>query len=200
MTKRSDEDFIEQHDDLRRMPPEFYRGQAYVHWTMTIDERRTGWLKPIVYYKLRELLTHTMFRYALTCPLFCCMPDHLHFVWLGILDTSDQRLAAKFFRAQLNRVLEKLDVRLQKQPYDHVLREDERLQTAFENVIEYIARNPERAGLVPVDAFREYKYTSCLLPGYPDLSPWQDGFWELFWRLYSRMRLNGLILATQKED
>jgi hypothetical protein len=32
------------HDHLRRLPPEYYRGRAYVHWSMTIDERKTGWL------------------------------------------------------------------------------------------------------------------------------------------------------------
>ncbi len=28
----------ERHDDLRRLPLEYYRGRAYVHWSMTIDE------------------------------------------------------------------------------------------------------------------------------------------------------------------
>jgi len=66
-----------QHKHLPRLPDEYYRGQAYVHWTMTMRDRQTGWLIPIFYYKFRELLTHTMFRYGLTCPIYCCMPDHL---------------------------------------------------------------------------------------------------------------------------
>ncbi len=52
-------------DYLKRLPPEYYRGQACVHWTMTIEDRKTGWLVPIFYYKFRELLTHTMFRYGI---------------------------------------------------------------------------------------------------------------------------------------
>jgi hypothetical protein len=183
----------EERDYLRRLPPESYRGQAYVHWSMTTDDRKTGWLIPIFYCKFREILTHTMFRYGLLCPIYCCMPDHIHFLWVGLLDGSDQRNAVKFFRAQLNPILERLGARFQQQPYDHVLREEERERSAFENVVEYIARNPERTQLVPLDEFREYKYTGCLVPGYPDLDPWQDDYWDLLWRIYANLRENGLI-------
>src|SRR5262245_52933377 len=86
------------HEYLKRLPAEDYRGQSYVHWSMTIDNRQQGWLVPIFYYKFREILTHTMFRYALCSPIYCCMPDHLHLLWIGLLDKSDQRNATKFFR------------------------------------------------------------------------------------------------------
>ena len=32
---------------LPRLEPKAYRGQAYVHWTMTMEDRRSGWLVPI---------------------------------------------------------------------------------------------------------------------------------------------------------
>jgi putative transposase len=182
-------------DYLRRLPAESYRGQAYVHWSMTMEERKTGWLVPIFYYKFREILTHTMFRYGLCCPIYCCMPDHIHLLWVGILDASDQRNASKFFRTLINPILEKFGARLQQQPYDHVFRDDERNRSAFEQVVDYIARNPERAHLVAVDKCQEYPYTGCLVPGYPDLSPWQDGYWDLFWRTYENLRKHGLVRA-----
>jgi REP element-mobilizing transposase RayT len=91
-----------------------------------MEDRKTGWLIPIFYYKFREILTHTMFRYGLSCPIFCCMPDHMHLLWIGLFEESDQRLAAKYFRKQLRPVLEKLGAEFQKQPHDHVLTEDER--------------------------------------------------------------------------
>jgi REP element-mobilizing transposase RayT len=75
-------------DHLFRLDREFYRGQAYVHWTINIEERQTGWLIPVFYYKFRELLTHTAFRYAVTCPIYCLMPDHMHLLWVGIADQS----------------------------------------------------------------------------------------------------------------
>jgi hypothetical protein len=74
-----------------------------------------------------------------------------------------------------------------------VLSEEERDRSAFENVVEYIARNPERANLVPLDRFREYKYTGCLIPGYPDLDPWRIDYGDLFWRIYEGLRGNGLV-------
>ncbi len=185
-----------EHDYLRRLSPESYRGQSYVHWTMTTDDRKTGWLTPIFHYRFREILTHTMFRYGLLCPIYCCMPDHIHFLWVGILEGSDQRTAVKFFRAQLNPIMEEFGARFQQQSYDHVLREDERERSAFENVVEYIARNPERARLVPVDKFPDYKYTGCLVPGYPDLSPWQDDYGDLLWRIYARLRDNRLTRSN----
>ena len=187
------------HGHLSRLPDEHYRQQAYVHWTMTTRDRATGWLIPIFYYKFREILTHTMFRYGLACPIYCCMPDHIHFLWVGILDQADQRLAARYFRQHINPALEKFGARLQRQPYDHVLREEERERDAFENVAEYIARNPERACLVPTDGFREYKYTGCLVPGYPELTPWLDDYWERFWRAYSYLRKNGLVRGYDAE-
>ena len=180
-------------DYLKRLPAEYYRGQAYVHWSMTMQERKTGWLIPIFYYKFREILTHTMFRYGLCCPIYCCMPDHIHLLWVGIFDGSEQRNAAKYFRKQLNPVLAKLGACFQQQPYEHVLREEECERAAFENVVEYLARNPERAGLVKENCFREYPYTDCLVPGYPELKLWQEDFWERFWRIYVYLQKNGLM-------
>ena len=182
-----------QHHHLPRLPEEHYRGRAYVHWTMTIQNRRTGWLTPAFYHRFREVLTHTMFRYGLTCPIYCCMPDHIHLLWIGILDRSDQRLAAKYFRKQVNLILSAFAARLQRQSYDHVLRENERQQDTFEAMVEYIARNPERRDLAPPNAFRDYKYTGCLVPGYPELNLWLDDYWDRFWRTYSWLQENGLM-------
>jgi hypothetical protein len=128
------------------------------------------------------------------------MPDHIHLLWVGILDGSDQRNAVKFFRTQLNPILARLEARLQQQPYDHVLREEQRERSAFEEVVEYIARNPERGQLVSPDKYREYKYTGCLVPGYPDLNAWQEGYWELFWKIYARLRKNGLVRGLGDAD
>jgi hypothetical protein len=100
----------------------------------------------------------------------------------------------------MNIPLAKLGVQLQKQPYDHVLRDDDRQPAAFEAVAEYIARNPERAGLVPVDGFRSYAYSGSLVPGYPDVSPWQDNYWTLFWKLYSRSCAHGLSVVDVDEE
>ena len=74
-TPKSDDFGYVRHDYLRRLDPQAYRGQACVHWSMTMHDRKRGWLVPRFYCKFREILTHTMFRYGLCCPIYCCMPD-----------------------------------------------------------------------------------------------------------------------------
>ena len=196
---KNEQSYLGRRDYLKRLSPESYRSNAYVHWSMTIKDRKTGWLVPTFHYKFREILTHTMFRYALCCPIYCCMPDHFHLLWIGILEKSDQRKALRYFRKQLNILLDQLGVQLQKQPHDHVLSEDERDRSAFENVVEYIARNPERAGLIESDEFRDYPYLGSLIPGYPELIMRQSDFWHRFWRTYAYLRANGLMHAIDKE-
>jgi putative transposase len=185
--------FAGRSDHLSRLDPRFYQGFAYVHWMITMHDRKTGWLDPLFYYQFREILTHTLFRYGICCPIYCCMPDHIHLIWIGVLDHSDQLIAMKFFRKKLDRILEKIDTATQREIYDHVLREEERQNSAFEIVAEYIARNPERAGLIKHDCFRSYPYTECLVPGYPELELWKPDSWQRFWRCYSYLRKYGLI-------
>ena len=187
-------------DHLARLDRRFYQGTAYVHWTLTIDNRRTGWLVPVFYYKFREILTHAAFRYSIACPIFCLMPDHMHLLWMGIHEWSDQLNAMPFVRKHVKEMLLKLGFELQHQPYDHVLKDEERLESDFENLVEYIARNPERKQLVPRDGFRDYKYTGCLVPGYPELKPGASDYWTRFWRTYSYLRLNGLDRRAKMDE
>ena len=182
---------------LKRLAPENYLGQAYVHWSLTIEDRKQGWLQPIVLYKFRELLTHSMFRYGLCCPIFVLMPDHFHMMWVGILDGADQLPAMKHFRCRLNDTLAMLDYKLQPQAYDNVLKDDDRTEEAFHGTCEYIARNPERAGLVEVNKYAQYKYGGCIVPGYPELKPFADDFWTRFWRAYSYLQKNGLLRVNE---
>ena len=156
-------------------------------------DRRTGWLDARFYYRFRELLTHAQFRFAIASPVFCLMPDHMHLMWIGILESSDQKLAMKHLRKRVNESLGKIGFELQDQPYDHVLTEEERQEEAFITICEYIARNPERAGLVGVDEFAKYGYSGCLVPGYPELKPFEPDFWMRFDRAVSYLRKNGVI-------
>lgn len=183
---------------LKRLEPGFYRGQAFVHWSLTIENRQEGWLKPIMLYKFRELLTHTMFRYELCCPIFVLMPDHFHMMWVGITEHSDQLPAMKHFRTRLNQVFAALDQKLQSQAHENVLKEDQRKEDAFHDVCEYIARNPERANLIDVDGYADYKYSGCIMPGYPELKPFTADFWTRFWRAYSYLNKNGLIRSADQ--
>jgi len=170
---------------LRRLSPEWYRGEAAVHWTMGIDGRRTGWLTDGHHLRLRELLLHTLHRYDLICPVYCFMPDHGHFVRMGIRREggSDQLGAAKFFRRAWNGLLRESRHRLQKQAHDHVLREEERQQDAFANACGYIVENPLRAGLEEEGGEDRWPYVGALVPGIPELDfRWED-YRDRFWKI-----------------
>jgi len=173
---------------LKRLPPEYYQGFAWVHWSLTIDERKTGWLDARFLYKFREILTHVAFRDRLACPIFCLMPDHMHLLWCGLAETTDQRVAMKRLRKDANDCLKRIGYAFQSQPYDHVLKEEELERETLEAVIEYIARNPERAGLVGEDQFACYGYTGCLIPGYPQMRLFESDSWDRLWRTISFLK------------
>lgn len=166
---------------LPRLAPEYYRGRAVVHWTMTMRERRIGWLTPLFHAQSREVLLHTMVRYDLVSPAYCLMPDHAHFVWMGVGADSNLARAAEFFRRETNSLLD--PVGWQKEAFDHVLREDERKRGAFAAVCLYVLENPVRKGLV--ERWTDYPNLGATIPGYADVDPRRQDFWAVFWKIYN---------------
>jgi hypothetical protein len=166
---------------LPRLPPEFYQGHAWVFWTHTFENRATGWLDPGFHSWFREVQLHALCREALACPLYVLMPDHVHCLWIGLHQSSDQRPAISFLRRAVNKRVS--PVRLQPQPHDHVLRSKERDAGAFSDSWDYIAQNPERASLV--DDWKAYLFLGSSVPGYPDLDPRQDDYWCRWWTILS---------------
>ncbi len=122
-----------------------------------------------------------MARYQLLCPAYCLMPDHAHFVWMGMNPQSDQKKAASFFRRATNRVLS--PEKWQQEAYDSVLREEQRKRGAFQTVCRYVLENPARCE--PVACVDDYAYAGAMVPGFPDLAPHQEDFWDVFWRIYN---------------
>jgi REP element-mobilizing transposase RayT len=168
---------------MRHLPVEYYRGHAYVLWNMTITERATGWLDNAFHLQFRELHLHTLARYELMCPMYCLMPDHMHILWIGLAERSDQHLAARFFRRYLNALLDRSGVSLQKQAWDTVLDEKERERGAIESTLFYLAENPVRRKMVE-DA-RNWPYSGALVPGYPELSWRREDYRALLWKIYA---------------
>ncbi|MGB1128244.1 MAG: hypothetical protein ACPG3X_07750 [Opitutales bacterium] len=169
---------MKQRDYLRRLDPSFYKGRAYVHWTMTLADRSEGWLTEAHFHAFRERLLHVLVRYRICSPVYCLMPDHAHCLFMGLSEHSDQLKAVACLRREWNRLLR--PAKLQKQAYDHVLRESERARGAFADMVGYILRNPQRKGLV--EHWQEWRYTDCCFPGYPRLDPRDAYFWDNFWR------------------
>jgi len=115
------------------------------------------------------------------------MPDHFHLLLLGLAPESDQRNAMRFFRRELNRILQP-HWRLQKQGYDHALKPEERQRGAFQRIAFYILANPVRAGLISQERHATYPFCGCMVTGYPDLNVLAEGYWEHFWKLYEQLR------------
>ena len=181
------------HDYLRRLPPESYRGLAMVHWTLTVADRRTGWLDACAHACWREALLHTLVRYALAAPAYCLMPDHAHLLLVGLTERSDQQRALSFLRRYTTRMFAAdgsesasatgQRVGWQKQAYDHVLREEERRGDAFQTVAHYIVENPVRAGLV--EAAEVWRFSGALVAGWPALDWRQRDFWNRWWSIFA---------------
>ena len=167
---------------LPRLPRDFYRGDAVVHWTMATLDRQTGWLNTALHQTFRELMLHAAAREGLFCPAYCLMPDHLHLIWMGLRVDSDHQNGMTFLRTHLNRAL--APARLQPQAHDHVLGEAERQRNSFAATCAYILHNPVRAGFVTHP--RDWPYSGAVLPGVPRLHPCADNYWPLFWQLYER--------------
>jgi len=172
---------------LRRLSPDHYRGLAWVHWTMTLKGRATGWLDALHHARLRERLCHVLAREQLVCAAYCLMPDHGHFLIGGLRAGSDQRTGMKAFRKAWNDLLKsaRTPSSLDLQSYDHVLTDKERGREEFETVRGYVWENPVRGKLV--ESWRDWAYSGCLVVGYPDLDPRQEDFHERFWRIYYRL-------------
>lgn len=183
---------------LPRLAPEAYRGRAVVLWTHTIARRSTGWLNAGFHAAFRESMTHAAVREQLFCPIYTLMPDHLHLIWMGLADGSDQRLATRFLRGDLASHLKPHG--WQHQPHDRVMRDKERMRKAFAQIAQYLADNPVRARLT--DDARSWPYTGSIVPGYPDLHPLRADFWGKFWRFYAAAVARGavgkLVLAGEE--
>jgi len=169
---------------LPRLEPQHYRGESYVFWTYTIANRQTGWLTDAFHRHFRELLLHATARYCCAAPTYCLMPDHLHWLGIGLGADSNQLKATRFLRQHLSPHL--APARWQHQSHDHVLREHERQRDAVNATCHYITENPVRSGLAEQPS--EWPYSGAILPGYPNLNPTDDGFHDIFWRLLARVR------------
>jgi putative transposase len=101
-------------------------------------------------------------------------------------DDADLYLANRFIRKHTAKAL--LPERYQEQAYDHVLGANEVERGPFEAACWYIVENPVRAKLCM--HVRQYQFSGCVVPGYPDLNIHEPGFWDLCWKLCQRVAEN----------
>ena len=173
---------------LPRLRREWYSGMARVHWVINIDERKKGWLSEQFHTEFERVSLHCLTRYQLICPAYCLMPDHIHLVWMGVSERSgNQIVAMEFLRKHLRPALAD-GFAFQRQAFDHVLRQHESAGEPFENACNYVLDNPVRAEIASVRS--DWPYSGSIVPGYPKLDPNEEGYWELFWRIFQRLSDN----------
>ena len=172
-----------QKGSLPRLLKEAYQGNVTVFWTHSIQDRKTGWLNKTFHYQFRELLCHMLARYSAICPVYCLMPDHMHMLITGIKRSSNQLNLTKQLRRELNKLIQ--PYRLQSQAHDHVLREKENEKAAFQGIAYYIQQNPVRKNISK--QWKDHPYTGCQVPGYYDLDPRKEDYWEVFWRIHNKL-------------
>ncbi|PWU11150.1 MAG: hypothetical protein C5B50_23880 [Verrucomicrobia bacterium] len=170
--------------NLPRLPREYYQGDSVVHWTLTVFDRKRGWLSELFHSRFRELILHTASREGLFCPVYCLMPDHLHLIWMGLRLDTDQLNGMAFLRTHLEPTL--APAKFQPQPHDRVLRAEQRRRNAFAETCRYVLGNPVRARLVAKP--EAWKFSGAAIPGYPRLNPLDPDYWPLFWKLFAKAR------------
>ena len=158
-----------------------------------MSERQQGWLDERFHAVFREVTLHAAAREGLLCPAYCLMPDHIHFVWMGLRRETDQRNGVKFFRAQIGPFLK--PARFQHQAHDHLLTPEERKRSAFTLACaDYVLLNPLKAELVKKPS--DWPYLGAVIPGYPRANPFDHDYWPWFWERYSAMREPGIEKRT----
>ena len=128
-----------------RLSPEQYLGESWFFVTICCENHEPVFLKQDRADWIVSVLKAEAVAHQFLVDAYCVMPDHLHFLVLGMAPTSNLLSFAKSFKQKTAYIFQKdHDTRLwQKNFYDHVLRSNENSTL----VAAYIWMNPVRKGL-----------------------------------------------------
>jgi REP element-mobilizing transposase RayT len=144
-----------------RLPKEFYKGQVSVAFTLCLKgDVAAG-------FSLREseivnifigILASVVTEAECIVPVYCFMPDHQHLIITGVQKNSDIWKAITSYKQKTGFWMSenKVNVRWQKDFYDHVIRRYEDIVTQ----VKYILDNPSRKGLV--SSWEEYPFKGSI--------------------------------------
>jgi putative transposase len=138
-----------------RLPRESYRGQIAVAFALCFAAKSPLFTNSEVVREFIMLLRLCVEKHRCIVPIYCFMPDHLHVILWGTIDTADLWQAIVEFKQRTGFWLgqHRPGISWQKDFYDHIIRKDEDLGAH----VRYIAGNPVRKGLV-VD-WRQHLHT-----------------------------------------
>jgi putative transposase len=132
-----------------------YIGEKWFFITMCCEHREPFFLTSDKAGWIADFLRAESVRHQFIVDAFCVMPDHLHFLAMGMAPTSNLLNFAKSFKQKTAFLYQKQHgLRLwQKNFYDHILRPGE----TPNHVAAYIWMNPVRKGLCK--NFEEYPFS-----------------------------------------
>jgi putative transposase len=141
-----------------RLPREFYQGEVAVAFTACVADGQPLFAEAEVVNAFVSQLGASAERNRCSVLIYCFMPDHLHVILQGNEPSADTWKAMVDFKQQSGFWLRKhrLEVRWQKDFYDHVVRANEDLGAQ----VRYVANNPVRRGLV--QNWEDYPFTGAI--------------------------------------
>lgn len=127
-----------------RLEPTLYLGCQAIAFTICTRDRAAYFSNEPIF----QIAKHSLQQYfsAPTCALvYCFMPDHVHLITIGVLDSFSPLLCLKKFKQAVTHSCRDsaLEFHWQIGFYDHVIRSEENLSMQ----IEYLLNNPVRKGL-----------------------------------------------------
>jgi putative transposase len=128
-----------------RLATENYRGRRVYFVTLCCEKRRPWFAAEAKGRWILESLLKTAANYNFLIHAYCVMPDHVHVLAEGKLDSCNLISFANMFKQRTaHQFKQRGQERLwQRRYYDHILRRDE----SIEAVACYIWMNPVRRGL-----------------------------------------------------
>jgi REP element-mobilizing transposase RayT len=129
-----------------RLPKEYYKGRIFVALTLCIQNRAPIFSDAEIVKIFIDLLAGITTKHNCQIPVYCFMPDHLHFIIVGNDDEVDLLRAVASYKQKTGYWMSrnKPSARWQKDFYDHVIKKEE----SFSAWINYILDNPVRRGIV----------------------------------------------------
>ncbi len=140
------------------MDDDRYHGERTVAFTICVAERARLFTNPVPVQTGVQFLTELSTRHKCTVPVYCFMPDHVHFMVRGSEASSRPLEVARGWKNRLGSWLAHHGYAERLQPgfYDHVIRQSE----DWRNQALYIAMNPVRAGLI--DNLYDFPFTGTI--------------------------------------
>jgi putative transposase len=131
-----------------------YTGNLAISFTACVKDKKELFVSDNVFYVFEKSLIEELNRYGCDAFVYVFMPDHLHLIVKGREENSNLKKGMDSFKQKTGFWLagNMTEYRWQKDYYDHIIRDDENLETAAR----YVLLNPVRKSMV--DGWHKYKY------------------------------------------